>query len=237
MTSINFNNGIYDFSTNTFNKNIETTDKKYDLSVNYDYKEYIGNEHIFNEINEYFNKLIKNEDERNRLLKFLSNTIKGINNNTINFIYGPASNGKSVYTLLIKQLLGDYYQSLDVSCIDELEINIKDIHKKFIIAMSEPESCIKIEDFLKKLQKSINKEDDATSKFQFLIICNMLPDFSNCPEQEQKRINIFHFNTTFISKDKKITKDYEEYIDFSYEQKVKENEWASALMWMLIHKY
>jgi len=50
-------------------------------------------------------------------------------------------------------------------------------------------------------------------------------------------MNVFHFNTTFIKKDKEITNKNQEYADFSYEQKIKSDEWVSALMWLLIHKY
>ncbi len=234
MTSITFNNGFYDFNTNAFNSKTDITS---DLSVKYDYKEYKGDEPIFNEIDIYFKKLLKNEDERNRLLKFLSNRIRGIEDNKINFIYGLASNGKSVFIAMIKKLLGDYYQILDVNNVDKIELNIEETHKKRLICIPEFFSNTKILDFLKKLQESINKKDSISPKFQFLIVSNYLPDFSNCEEQDKRRLNVFHFNTTFIRKDKEITKENQEHVDFSYEQKIRNDEWASALMWLLIHKY
>ena len=241
MSSINFNNGFYEFSTNTFNK--YDTDKKPDMSVNYDYIEYTGDEPIFKEIDEYFNKLLKNEDERNRLLKLLSNRIRGIEDYKFNIIYGPASNGKSVFSLLVKKLFGDYSQSMNVDFIDELKLNVEDLCKKRFLIISEPtiETFSNLNKTLfDKLPKQLDvyrNKNNSIPKIQLLIISNYLPNLSNYPEQDKSKLNILHFNTSFIDKKKEITKENQEYADFSYDQKIKTPEWNSALIWLLIHKY
>ena len=225
MSSICFNNGIYDFKNNTFNKYSEDTLEP-SISVGYDYIEYTGNEPIFNEINEYFKKLLHNEDERNKLLKFLSNRVKGIEDNKFNIIHGLASNGKSVFTCLVHKLFGDYYKVIDL--YDE-EINFKLFYDKRIIVFSYPDSN---QSKFSQIEPLIHNSSDI--HFQFLMVCSYLPKI---PDKINQISNIFNFNTTFIKKDKEITKDCHEYADFSYEQKIKNNEWNSALMWMLIHKY
>lgn len=140
MSSINFNNGVYDFKTNIFNKYSQDSLEP-SISVDYDYVKYTCDEHIFNEINEYFKKLLHYEEERNKVLQFLSNRIKGIEDNKFNIIYWPASNGKSVFTCLVHKLFGDYYKIIDMS--DE-EINIKPYCDKRIIVISKPNTFNKM---------------------------------------------------------------------------------------------
>lgn len=226
MSAIHFNNGIFDFKTNTFNKysqdSLEPT-----ISVGYDYVEYTGNEPIFNEINIYFKKLLHNEDERNKVLQFLSNRVKGIQDfDKINIIHGPASNGKSVFINLIKYLFGDYYKVIDLS--DE-EINLKPYCDTRIIEILKPDNY---NDFLKI--KPLSSYNDPYPHFQLLLVTNILPEISN---EIKRSFNIFNFNTTFINKNQEITKDNQEYADSSYCQKIQSLEWKSALMWMLIHNY
>ena len=237
MSSINFNNGIYDFKTNTFNKYSQDSLEP-SISVGYDYVEYTGDEPIFNEINEYFKKLLHNEQERNKVLQFLSNRIKGIEDNKFNIIYGPASNGKSVFNCLVHKLFGDYYKVIDMS--DE-EINLKPYCDKRIIVFSNFDTFItmpKIKPFNEL--ECLTTKNCPNPKYQLLIVCNILPEiFDDIKDDFNCRVNIFNFNTTFIKKEQGyyITSNNIEYADFSYEQKIINNEWNAALMWMLIHKY
>ena len=185
MVSIHFNNGTYEFTNNKFIK-IE----REHLSTNYDYVEYKGDEPIFNEINEYFEKLFKNKDERVKMLTFLSHRISGDIDEKCNVIYGPAKNGKSVFILMIRKLFGDFAKIITSDNVNEDD---KLLHSRHLHIMESPADETMI--------KFVNNhcQDPA---FSFLFVCNSKPDFNKFEE----KVNYFNFIINlFIIKLEKIS--------------------------------
>ena len=218
MSTINFNNGFYNFKTNTFNKYSDDTISS--LNVGYDYIEYSGDEPIFNEINIYFNKLLKNEEECSKMISNLSNIVKEIiYPQRANIIYGLASNDKTTFINMIKKLFGEYYSSIEQS--DE-EIDLTPYcDKRIIVADYQLNPFQKFKPFNEiSLYLTPNP---PIPKFQIFYISNIKLEI---PDDAKRLINIF--NTTFTN---------QEQADFKIEKKIETPEWNSALMWMLIHKY
>lgn len=223
---INFTNGFYDLTDNKFKENKSSINP---LNVGYDYIEYKGDEPIFNEIDDYFNKLLKNEEDRSKIISILSNAIKE-NNLRINIIYGPASNGKTTFIGMVRKLFGGYYTSIEPS--DE-EIDLTPYCDKRIVVSSTINSSLPLQKF-KPFDAGLlyTNPNPPVPKFQILHICNEKPKIL---DDVKHQINIINFDTTFTRQE--ITKDCQEHADSELVKKIETPEWCSALMWLLIHKY
>jgi hypothetical protein len=112
---LGFNNGVYDMDKMTFRKGEK--DEYISMSVGYDYEP--ENEKYTTRIMEILKSMIPNEDELTYILKKSSLfLVHGIHIREFYSIIGSGANGKGIYALLLKTMLGKYCGSMLPSYFD-----------------------------------------------------------------------------------------------------------------------
>lgn len=247
MSSINFINGYYDFSENKFKEYDDKTVNS--LNVGYEYVEYKGDEPVFKEIDTYFKTVFKNEDVRQYILQLLSNRIKGVSDNKCKIFVKKASNGLSIFITLIKKLFGGYYGTLPSEIYEEDDKDnyyedkyFKKLCDSKIIIIGETINNKTIE-VIKRFQKyNENTYYNPSLKNKLIphsqpILIGSLENLNIDVISNDKIDKIINFNTIFIKDKTTELKENQEYANFEIEKKINNNEWNSALIWLLIHKY
>jgi len=250
---IGFNNGVYDLENKIFRSG--KPEDYVSLCVNYDYCDYTGNEPVFEEIKNYFTSLFKNEEVRYYVLRYLASRLEGQNtNNQINIWTGPASNGKSVFTLLLNKLFGDYYGTLEANVITKARNNaeaptpaLMSTKGKRIVVIQEPEAQDQLNvGLLKQLsggQDKINGRKlhcDIVSfipQFEIIIICNDIPSLNNVDNGIARRLSVVKFNTIFVKDQNRPLQANEARANSNIEKYIKHDKWTQPLMWLLINKW
>ncbi|XWV25773.1 putative helicase [Tupanvirus soda lake] len=102
-----FEDGVYDLNNRVFRAG--QPDDYISFSTGYNYVHTITDNSIIDEIVEYIDNFGQNVTPK--LIKILNDCVRGCNESTeLNILYGPYSCGKSMFILLIKYLLGDYFK-------------------------------------------------------------------------------------------------------------------------------
>lgn len=248
---IGFNNGIFDLNTNTFR--LGKPEDYVSLSVNYNYVDYTGNEPIFQDLDNYFNSLFKDKEVREYVLRLLASRLEGQNNNNVHIWTGPASNGKSVFTLLLNKLFGEYYGTLESNVLTKPRNNpeaatpaLMSTQNKRIVIVQEPEANEQLNvGLIKQLSGGQDKvmgrklNQDVISfipTFELIIICNNIPVLNNVDNGIARRLNVVNFNTVFVKGERPL-KNNEARANPNIEQYIKKDKWTSPLMWLLINKW
>ena len=249
---IGFNNGIYDLDAGTFRQG--KPEDYVSLSVNYDYIDYNGTEPVFVELNNYFESLFKNVEIREYVLRSLASRLEGQSNNCqINIWTGPASNGKTVFTLLINKVFGEYYGTLEANVLTTKRSNaeapspaLMSTKGKRIVVVQEPEENEELNvGLLKQIsggQDKINGRKlhcDIVSfvpQFELFIICNNIPTLKHVDNGIARRISVVNFETVFVSGERPL-KEHEARANPNIEKYIKSDKWTAPLMWLLINKW
>lgn len=254
---IGFENGIYDLQTKEFRRG--KPEDYVSKSVKYPYIEYEGNEPVFDQINKYLGSLFVDEPVREYVLTYLASRLEGrAINNQFNIWTGKASNGKSVFTALLKKIYGDYYHTLEVTALTGKRVGAEQacpalaqtIGRRIIISQ-EPGANEQINAaFIKQLsggQDAITVRNLYSApitfipQFEVILVCNSIPNLDNDDQGTSRRVTVVDFKTTFVKNREVDLKDpankYTRKADFAVEAHINNNDWTCPFMWLLINKY
>ena len=254
---IGFENGIYDLQARQFRRG--KPEDYVSKSVGYPYSEYNGDEPVFDQINKYLSSLFVDEPVREYVLTYLASRLEGrAINNQFNIWTGKASNGKSVFTALLKKIYGTYYHTLEVSALTGKRLGSEQaspalaqtIGRRIIISQ-EPGANEQINAaFIKQLsggQDAITVRNLYSApitfvpQFEIVLVCNSIPNLDNDDQGTSRRVTVVDFKTTFV-KNRKVDLDdpankYIREADFSVEAHIHNDDWTGPFMWLLINKY
>lgn len=204
-----FSNGVYDLISGEFRKS-----KKEDyinLTVKYDYNQQCENQ----EVRDFIDKVLPNENVRDYVLKKMSECLNGDipNTNFLMFI-GDGANGKSQLLNLMKLAMGDLGEKVEVTLLTRKRNNaneantekVKLMNKRFAF-LSEPEDGEKINiGLLKELTGS--EEIVARGLYQesmsfvmeakLFLACNELPEIKGEDTALWRRIRVIDFPSRFV---------------------------------------
>ena len=254
---IGFENGVYDLQSRQFRRG--KPEDYVSKSVGYPYTEYNGDEIVFKQINKYLSSLFVDEEVREYVLTYLASRLEGrAINNQFNIWTGKASNGKSVFTALLKKIYGTYYHTLEVSALTGKRIGSEQaspalaqtIGRRIIISQ-EPGANEQINAaFIKQLsggQDAITVRNLYSQpvtfipQFEVILVCNSIPNLDNDDQGTSRRVTVVDFKTTFVKNRKVDLNDpankYIREADFSVEAHINNNDWTAPFMWLLINKY
>jgi P4 family phage/plasmid primase-like protien len=166
-----------------------------------------------------------------------------------NFIVTYNSNGKTIFTKLIKNAFGNYYDILEHTVLTRQRGNasnatpeLADKQGKRFIIMQEPEEEDRIH---VGFMKQISGGDQITARalfknthkynpqFKIAMVCNNLPDIQAQDEGTWRRIIVIEFKSEFV--DYKPEKENQFKKDKEIENKMLQ--WHSVFMWMLLKEY
>ena len=113
-----FNNGIFDLIK------MELRPGKLEdcacLCTNCEYIEYDEDDEVYKELSEFIYRLLPNYEKREYMLKLIASCLEGhTSDERFHILTGSASNGKSKFTELINESLGDYAFSLPISLLTQ----------------------------------------------------------------------------------------------------------------------
>lgn len=208
-----FSNGVYDLLEQHFRKT--TKDDYVNLTVNYDYNQNVKNPEVY----EFINKVLPNIGVRDYVLKKMSECLNGDipNTNFLMFI-GDGANGKSQLLNLMKLVMGDLGEKVEVTLLTRKRNNanesnsekIKLMYKRFAF-LSEPDDGEKINiGLLKELTSS--EEIVARGLYQeavsfvmeakLFLACNELPEIKGEDTALWRRIRVIDFPSRFVDEPK-----------------------------------
>ena len=247
---IGFNNGVYDLNKMIFRPGFP--EDYVSMSVGYDYVEYSGNEKEFEKINKYFEDLQQDVQIREYILRYLASRLKGENKEQFLIWTGKGNNGKSVFTVLLNKVFGDYYGTLEHTVITQKRSpnasatpDLANTKGKRIVTVAEPDAndTIKVS-FVKQLsggrdkvtaRKLFRDPIQFIPQYELILICNMPPVLNNIDGGIVRRMSVVEFSTTFVphapihSNQIQMNPKIAEFINSGY--------WSPYIMWLLINKY
>ena len=166
-----------------------------------------------------------------------------------NFVITYNSNGKTMFTKLIKNAFGNYYDILEHTVLTRARGSasnatpeLADKQGKRFIVMQEPEEEDKLHvGFMKQMSggdqitaRALFKNNHKYNpQFKLVMVCNNLPDIHAQDEGTWRRIVVIEFKSEFI--DYKPIKENQFWKDKTIEAKMLK--WHSAFMWMLLKEY
>jgi P4 family phage/plasmid primase-like protien len=244
---VGFNNGVYDFTCNTFRQSAPSD--YITFSTGYDYIEYDKENSNVKEIYSFLEKIITKKEVREYLLKVLGKALVGVPDEKFYIWSGlSGANGKSTLVNFLEHALGDYITSVDVSLLTNKRASssnaspdIVRLRGKRLFTFQEPEHDDKLRTGILKqftggdtiIARELFKAP-VTFKLQgtMIMCCNDLPTVASIDGGTWRRIRVIEFNSRFC---KDPTKSNEFLIDPNIKEKVKH--WRPYFMSMLIHWY
>ena len=241
-----FFNGVYDLLTNSFRKT--SKDDYVYYTVNYNYDETVDNP----EVHKFINSMLPNPKVRDYVLKKLSECLNGDIPNTYFLMFiGDGANGKSQILNLMKLVMGDFGEKVEVTLLTRKRNNaneansekIKLMNKRFAF-LSEPEDGEKINiGLLKELTGSEEivargLYQDAMSfvmEAKLFLACNELPEIKGEDSALWRRIRVIDFPSRFVDEPKE-SNEYK--IDRTLPSRMREDiTWRQTFMNILISYY
>lgn len=166
-----------------------------------------------------------------------------------NFIVTYNSNGKTLFTKLIRNAFGDYYDILDHTVFtrqrggaSNATPELADKQGKRIIFMQEPEEMDRIHvGFMKQISggdqiasRALYREiHKYTPQFKIIMVCNNLPEIVAQDEGTWRRIKVVPFESEFVTYEPERPNQFK--MDKKLEGKLLR--WHGQFMWLLLKKY
>lgn len=242
-----FTNGVYDLLTGEFRS---TTKEDYiNLTTGFDYDPNVCN----NEVVTFIQQVIPNENVRNYVLKKMSECLNGDIPNThfLFFIGESGANGKSQILNLMKLVMGEFGEKVEVTLITRKRNNaneantekIKLMNKRFAF-LSEPEDGEKINiGLLKELTGSeeivarglYESAQCFVMEAKLFLACNELPEIKGEDQALWRRIRAVDFPSRFVDEPEKPN---EYMIDRTLPSRMREDvSWRQTFMNILLEYY
>lgn len=231
-----FTNGVLDLDTDIFRDG-----NPYDfitLSVGYDFVPE-SNPEKRKIVEDFFNNMQPDEEEKTYLLLFLSSMLHGMTNEEVFHIFtGAAANGKSLLRDLLMYTLGDYFESIPANLLTRDRPNssspqpeIAKLKGKRAVFGSEPEMGQKIntgfmkwitgnDPILARLLHS-NEFVKFLPHFKLVLLCNDIPLMDSNDIGTWRRARIKEFPVVFCDNPRPDNK-YEKRIDRTLKNKISE---------------
>lgn len=264
-----FNNGYFDFTDRKFkdpNSSIYST-----FTTGYDYIDFSNPDElltfytdtrtmitktcreIINDISQYMKTLITDPDDRMYMYKFCASLLSGeIREESMHIWSGSGSNGKSLFSNFLKNVMGDYYSTASTGIITQKRGNSSNANPeiankkgKRVIVINEPENTDVI--YVGRM-KELTGQDIIEARalfsdpvyfkpqFRIIMICNHLPNISDYDQGTWRRMKIFTFNSKFHSKNNDPASHIFK-INPKVEYLIRNNVWTAGFAWLLLNKY
>lgn len=252
-----FNNGVFDLTNMVFRDgrqedfiSIDDDNKQ----VNY--KEYSMDHPLIKNIEEYFKKVITDDNKREYFLTLIGSCIEGGNNNNIfPILTGSGSNAKSLTMEFIKDCFNKYAGTLNSAFLTQKRNKSSNASPEYHNIVSCRLVTSEESDTTDELNTAIIKEITGNTKissrtlfqakmttkvpqFTAFLICNDLPQVKSLDGGTWRRLNVISFDSKFVDnpEDQKWAS-----VDnvFKINRTLKEemNAWKEPFMYLLIHKY
>lgn len=210
---LGFNNGIYDFKTNTFRNGVYND--YITFSTGYDYIQYDETNVFVQEIYTTLQNIITNKKVYEYLLKILGKSLVGLPDEKFYIFTGVCgANGKSTLINLLENTLGDYMTSVDTSLLVNKRGNsssaspdIVRLRGKRFLSFQEPEFNDSLRTGLLKqfsggdtiIARDLFKPP-ITFKLQGIMVmcCNDLPTIPSSDGGTWRRVRVIDFNSRFL---------------------------------------
>lgn len=246
-----FNNGVYDLQTLTFRPLLPTDYVSVTTGYNYNPT---SNETIRKEINDFLFSLFENNSTVEYLLFILASCLLGNNSFQEFYVFtGSGGNGKSLITLLLKNLFGGYYMSVDASLLtkpverrDQPIPALVDARTSRMLVSSEPEATDKLQvGLLKKISggdtieartlhsKNIYK---YVAMFKLIILANDIPALNKIDKGIQRRMRILRFPFVF-KRQEEVSEPFHRLAVLDLEKIVQQTAWRDEMLLILMEKY
>lgn len=264
-----FNNGYFDFVDKTFK---DPDSNKYStFTTGYDYIDFSNPDElltfytdkkltitktckeILSEIDQYMKTLITDPNDRMYMYKFCASLLCGeIREESMHIWSGSGSNGKSLFSNFLKNIMGDYYSTASTGIITQKRGNSSNANPeiankkgKRVIVINEPENTDVI--YVGRM-KELTGQDIIEARalfsdpvyfkpqFRLIMICNHLPNISDYDQGTWRRMKIFTFNSKFHQSKHDPTNHIFK-INPKIEYLIRNNVWTSGFVWLLLNKY
>ncbi len=245
---LGFENGVYDLANNVFRDG--SPDDYISLSTGYDYEEFEDDHEYIIGIEDYFNKIMIEEDMRTYVYLLLASHLDGSCGQQKFIIWtGTGSNGKSTTIELMSYALGQYFGTLPTTIITKKRQSssnatpeLADKRGVRMIVISEPEyddnvyvgnmkqlvGCDWIE------ARALYKDPFRYKpQFKLIVCCNVLPHISSTDQGTWRRIRVTPFESEFVDHTPKKQNQFKK--NKLLMDKMKQ--WAPAFMYLLLSKY
>ena len=209
---LGFENGIYDFTTNTFRDG--KRDDYISLSTGINYIEWNEEDETSKEVLRFLYTITPNDKKRDYKLKMLSSCLTGHTNDEKFHIWtGTASNGKSKLVELIDDSLGEYSFSLPINLLTQKRQSASAANPELAKTkgrrfgyLSEPDKDDEIKVGLMKeltggdkisTRKLYGEPFDFKPQFKLVLCCNDLPKIPASDQGTWRRLRILEFTSKF----------------------------------------
>lgn len=228
---VGFNNGVYDLQNMSF----RIAEKGDYVSVTTGYNYNKPNEERRAEAYELLKTIFPDEIELRYILKHISLGLFGMNPEERFYVWiGNASNGKGILRDIIMTVLGDYYDSMDISYLyksDKKNSNSANsvmARKKNvrIVITTEPDTSQRLDsDLIKQItggdpqqvRELYGSSFNFTPLFSLVIQTNNEPSFNAFDDGIKRRVVLIKFPIKFVENP---TKPNEKKIDTSLKRKI-----------------
>lgn len=213
---IGFDNGVYDLENNVFR--IAKPEEFISTTTGYNYKK--ADPKLKKEAMEIFKTIFSDEDELKYVLKHISLGLIGSNSQEKMYVWiGSGGNGKGVIRDIVQVVLGNYYDSMDISYLYKNNIIKADApnpvmarkkNSRFVIS-TEPEGDVILKS---STIKSLSGNDPVQTrmlygdtfnyipKFKLVIQTNNEPNFHLFDGGMRRRLVMIRFPNKFVENPK-----------------------------------
>jgi len=259
---LGFPNGVYNIETGEFRKGLPSD--YITLTTKYDYKEFKGDEDIIKEVYKYFASIQSDPEVCEYVINILANCLfEGNKEQKFFILFGGGANGKSIMCDLMHIVLGDYFNTADVSLLTNKNkstssaspetIALKNKRMTFLNETNQGDELN-----LAKMKQLTGGGDEMVARLLFsndiitftnlstlFMATNNLPAIISNDGGTWRRIVVIPFKNTFVEKlpseqeieaKKKIGVGYS-LKDKTLKDKIKNVEFVQAVMWVLIQHY
>lgn len=228
---VGFTNGVYDLKNRIFR--IAKPEELISVTTGYDYKE--ADKNLKVKAMELLQTVFPNELELKYVLKTLSLGLYGLNPTEQFFIWiGSGSNGKGLYRDIMMRVLGDYFDSMEISYLYKSNVTrstaadpvmAKKKNSRIVIS-TEPETdcCLKCSTIkaitgndVVQVRQLYGESFNFTPKFSLIIQTNTMPNFHGFDNGMARRAVMINFPIKFVDNPKN---NYEKKIDRTLKEKI-----------------
>jgi len=252
------NNGVLDLETCQFRKGLPKDISTLNCDYNYPYDtENEEAQHIFAEIEEFMDKIFPDLEVQNYVMNLYAEKLSGIVRREEFFIHtGSGKNGKSIFSFLLKQVFGQYFQMTDPTLFSQIRDDpdkpaptIANIRGKRVIMSSEPKAEKGLQcDTIKRLTggdpitgRHLNKDPITFYPMcMWNMQCNDIPDMDSTDHGTWRRIHVINYPSRFVDGKSEMLNDPEKYPHHYAEDntiKDKLEKWAPYFLVMLFNRY
>jgi P4 family phage/plasmid primase-like protien len=241
-----FENGVYDLDSDEF-RNGKPEDY-ISMSTGYDFKENYS-EYKENVV-QFINDILPNEENRVYVLKYLASCLSGKNKDELFHVFtGKTRNGKSKLRDLIALTLGEYFTDIDSLLLTTKNNNSSGPRPELMglkgyrmIIGSEPQGNDKINtgfmkgitgnDVIKGRGLFEKTEYSFKPQFKLTLLCNDIPKMDKQDDGVWSRCRCIEFPVTFVENPEK---ENEKKIDRNLDEKMKL--WRNDFILLLLEYY